>query len=285
MEFLNLFKIYFIISFYILYKISISLKNYEKVYITLTSWKARINKIYKTIEILLNNTVKPKKIILNLSIEEFPNKKLDLPKNIINLLKKYYNFEIFWVKKNNNVFKKLIPTLNRIKNDLIITVDDDVYYPKDMIENMLKCFKKIGSNNPVSFGSNRTDWNINGKIINSHYGAGSIVKYKFFKKKINEIYKYTTEDRINKGIKCFDDILYTYSALVNGYKYFRCKEYSIRNYVHNSPKLKNPFSKKIHILLKDYHNIIRKYIINKYNLTVEKLIEKIEKNENKIIQK
>ena len=145
---------------------------------------------------------------------------------------------------------------------------------------MLNCYKKLGSNNPVSFGNINSDWNISGKIIHSHYGAGSIVKYTFFNNKINEIYKYTTESRINKGLKCFDDLLYTYSALLNGYKYLRCKEYSVTNFVHNSPRLKNPFSenfgKKILFLLKDYHKVIKKYIFNKYNNTIEKIIEKIE---------
>ena len=60
----------------------------------------------------------------------------------------------------------------------------------------------------------------------------------------------------------------------------RCKEYSVTNFVHNSPRLKNPFSenfgKKILFLLKDYHKVIKKYIFNKYNNTIEKIIEKIE---------
>ena len=98
----------------------------EKFYITLTSWKGRINYIHKNIENLLNNAIKAKKVILNLAQEEFPSKNLELPKEILALLKKYNNFEIFWVKENNNVFKKLIPTLNRFKKDLIISLDDDI---------------------------------------------------------------------------------------------------------------------------------------------------------------
>ena len=119
----------------------------ENLIVTLTSWKGRINFISKNLERLLNNTIKPKKLILNLAIEEFPSQNLELPQEILKLLKKYKNFEIFWVDKNNNVFKKLIPTLNRFKNDLIITVDDDILYPYNLIENMLKCYKKYGGNN------------------------------------------------------------------------------------------------------------------------------------------
>ena len=255
----------------------------EKFYITLTSWKGRINFIHKNIENLLNNTIKAKKVILNLAQEEFPSKNLELPKEILSLLKKYNNFEIFWVKENNNVFKKLIPTLNRFKKDIIISLDDDIFYPNNTIENMLKCYNKSGKKNPISFGTKYSDWNINGKVINAHFGAGSLVKYEFFNNKINEIYLNTTVDRIKKGIKCADDALYTYAALVNGYKYIRCKDYCIDLNLYIKPSLKAAFSennsRNFSILLKDYHNIIRKYIMNKYNITIVNLIKKIEKNE------
>jgi hypothetical protein len=66
----------------------------------------------------------------------------------------------------------------------------------------------------------------------SHFGACSIVKYEFFKEKLNEMYKETTEELVNKNIKCFDDILYTYAALINGFQYLRIKNYSIKNYVY-----------------------------------------------------
>ena len=108
-------------------------------------------------------------------------------------------------------------TLNKLKNDIIITLDDDILYPSNTIENMLKCYNKLGKKNPVSFGTKSSDWNITGKVINSHYGRGSIVKYEYFNNKINEIYLKTTVDRINKCIKCHDDDLYTYAFLVNVY--------------------------------------------------------------------
>lgn len=44
-------------------------------------------------------------------------------------IKKYLFFEIYLVKENTSVFKKLMPSLHRFKEDLIITVDDDVLYP------------------------------------------------------------------------------------------------------------------------------------------------------------
>ena len=249
----------------------------EKVIVSITSWKKRINNAHKSIEILINNTYKPDKIILNLAVEEFPKKNLELPKSILKLLK-FNNFEIFWVYKNNNVFKKLIPTINRFKNDLIITTDDDIIYPFDLIENVIKNFIKFGSNKPMSFGNKYSDWIINKTRINSHFGPCTIVKYEFFQEKLNEMYKETTEELINKNIKCFDDILYTYAALINGFQYLRIKNYSIKYYQINS-KFQNyafseHFSPNIMNQMDDYHNLLRNYIFDKYNVTIDTLLKR-----------
>ena len=115
-------------------------------------------------------------MILNLAVEEFPKKESELPLKILSLLKKYKNFQIFWVKEDIKNFKKFMPTINRFKNDLIITLDDDILYPNNLFENMLKCYKLLGGNNPVSFGKQTSDWIIDGKYLYSHYGGGSVVK-------------------------------------------------------------------------------------------------------------
>ena len=284
MNLINLKKCFIFLNIIIIIILSftLNLDNKKNFYITLTSWKGRINFIHKNLENLLKNKMKPKKVILNLAKEEFPNKNLELPKEILMLLKKYKNFEIFWVNKNNNVFKKLIPTINRFKNDLIISLDDDILYPNNSIENMINCYNKLGKKNPISFGTNNSDWNINGKVIHSHYGAGSIVKYEYYNNKINELYINTTLNRINKGIKCPDDVLYTYAALINGYKYIRCKDFYIDSHLAAQQKLGKPFSeqntKNFFFSHNQYHKIIRRYIKKKYNITIENLIDNIEKN-------
>ena len=262
-------------DFKILKNVNDLIKIKEKVIVTMTSWKKRIENSNRALEILLKNTYIPNKVILNLAIEEFPKKYNELPKNVLNLLK-FQNFEIFWVEKNNKVFKKLIPTLNRFKNDLIITTDDDVLYPYDFIEKILKLYIKHGSNRPMSFGAKSSDWKVGRKIkINSHYGAGSIVKYEYFGEKLNELYNETTKDLINKGIQCFDDLLYTYAAILNGYKYLRVKEYNVKFYVLKSIPLKYSYSKNNKKNLNNYHYLIRNYIFNKYNKTFANIIKEL----------
>ena len=187
----------------------------------------------------------------------------------------------------------MIPTINRFKEDLIITVDDDVIYPNNMIEKVIMLYRKYGSKLPMSFRGRLSDWKFlkkkkNGKVfkkisIASHYGACSIVKYDFFKDKLIELYKQTTEPLIKKRIKCFDDFLYTYAALLNGYFYLRSREYSIRYYVNISPRLYAPFSKIKNKCKKwkKYHNYIQSYIKKKYHISVVNLIIYLRKK-NKI---
>ena len=265
----------------------------ERIILTMTSWKKRINHCKTTIELLLTNSLPPYKLILNLAEEEFPRKNLELPESLLSLLQ-YPNFEIFWVKENNKVFKKLIPTINRYKKDLIITVDDDVIYPNNLIEKVIYYFRKHGSKNPMSFGGKFSDWKFLKKKkssfkrvrIGTHYGACSIVKYDFFKEKINELYYKTTESKIKRGVKCFDDFLYTYAALLNGYFYIRNRQYSVRKYVNKSPKGKYGFSdfrrkKDKHQKWNIYHNIIKNYIRRVYKTSVADLIMALRKRKKR----
>lgn len=110
----------------------------SKIIVTMTSWKGRIDNVTRVLDTLAENTTKPNKIELNLSSEEFPEKEKELPESLVNWNK--LDFEIFWTIKNTKSFKKLIPAVIRHAKDdcVIITVDDDVLYPKDFIENFTK---------------------------------------------------------------------------------------------------------------------------------------------------
>jgi len=106
--------------------------------VSLTSWKKRITNTSRVIFSLLNQTVKPNKIILNLSYDEFINKEQDLPEDL--LLLRNEIFEINWVKENTNVFKKIIPTIQKFygQDYILFSCDDDWIYGKHYIEKMIK---------------------------------------------------------------------------------------------------------------------------------------------------
>lgn len=112
-------------------------KRNPKILISLTTFPPRINSVYKTISTLLEQTVKPDEVVLWLATEDFPDKKL--PENLTNL--QTFGLTIKWCD-NIKSYKKLIPALAEYPDDIIITVDDDYYYDKDLVKNLLEEHKK-----------------------------------------------------------------------------------------------------------------------------------------------
>ena len=53
--------------------------NNHRVVVTMTSWTKRVGNCVKVIQSVLDNTMKPDLVFLNLSLEEFPNRNKDLP--------------------------------------------------------------------------------------------------------------------------------------------------------------------------------------------------------------
>jgi mutator protein MutT len=111
-----------------------SMATKDKIIVSLTTYPDRIETVYLTIYSLLFQTIKPFKILLWLSKDEFANMENDLPDSLLRL--KEFGLEIRWVEDNLKSFKKLIYSLKEFPDDLIITVDDDVYYQPDCIERL-----------------------------------------------------------------------------------------------------------------------------------------------------
>ena len=107
----------------------------KDVIITLTSYGRRLNSTLPyTLFSLFRQSVMPSKIVLVLD---------DLDKdNLGNNLElfKSKGLEIIFDDRNLRSYKKLIPTIEKYPDEIIITVDDDVYYRRHFLENMLKSF-------------------------------------------------------------------------------------------------------------------------------------------------
>lgn len=112
----------------------------SRIIVSLTTYPARINSARQTIESILAGTKMPDKIVLYLAKPQFPNRKL--PKDLTDLAKKHPIFEIRWTGKDTKPYKKLIPALKDFPNDVIITIDDDIVYPRDQIATLLRCHRK-----------------------------------------------------------------------------------------------------------------------------------------------
>ena len=108
--------------------------NGEKAVISLTSWRARIDTVHKTIENLL--TMCPGfHVCLTLSLEEFPNGVFSLPRSLTDL-EKANKFEIIWVRKNYKAFKKVLFALLRYPQLPVISADDDCLYTENYAEKL-----------------------------------------------------------------------------------------------------------------------------------------------------
>lgn len=111
-------------------KLSYGLDHNSNVIVSITSFPARINTVWLTITTLLNQTVKPKKVVLWLAKEQFPNKDA-LPPKLLELEK--YGLTIEFCE-DLRPHKKYYFTLKKYPDADIITVDDDIFYPEDLIE-------------------------------------------------------------------------------------------------------------------------------------------------------
>jgi len=104
----------------------------EDIIVSLTSYGNRINEVYLAIESIMQGTVKPNRIILWLPEEM---KGISLP----SVLQRQRNrgLQIEYCQDVRS-YTKLIPTLKKYSDASIITIDDDVMYELDLVENLVR---------------------------------------------------------------------------------------------------------------------------------------------------
>ena len=118
----------------------------NEVIISLTSYGERIYDVCLAIESIMQGTMLPNRIVLWLSEEEFKGK--TLPLTLQNQMKR--GLEIRYTADIKS-FKKLIPSLKEFPESVIITIDDDVMYNYDFVENLVNSYRS----NPMVIHANR----------------------------------------------------------------------------------------------------------------------------------
>ena len=116
------------------YSVLKSLTKNQAIIVSLTSYPARINTVVHAIESIKNQTVSADKIILWLAEEQFPAGLESLPAQLRAAVDDC--FEIRWCQDLKS-HKKYYNVMLEYPDSLIITVDDDLRYPEDMIEKLL----------------------------------------------------------------------------------------------------------------------------------------------------
>lgn len=191
--------------------------------IAMTSWKKRIDNVKNIIDSILKNTILPDRIYLTLSSDEFPQKEKELPTDLVELFNSNETLILNWVKENTKSMKKVFPILQYLNDDdLIIDADDDILFPKDLIEKRINEFNRHKS--PITSVLNRYDHMLYGLKLS---GVASLVQKKMLKD-----WELFCNDEVIHTYE--DDHVYTILCFINGYFFQTAKHYPkyilLRNY-------------------------------------------------------
>jgi len=106
--------------------------------VSFTTIPSRIDKAIYVADSMLSQTTKPDKVLLYLAEDEFPDR--NLPAEYQNLIKR--GLEIDYVE-NLKPHKKYYFALRDYLDAAIITVDDDIIYPLDLVETLCDSYKRF----------------------------------------------------------------------------------------------------------------------------------------------
>ena len=112
----------------------------KQIIVSLTSFPVAFPFAVKAIQSILDGSVLPDKIVLYLTRQQFPSGKI--PSNIKALLSVTSIFEVRYCNEIIRSYTKLIPAMQDFPNEIIVTIDDDVRYHKNMLKCLLSRHKK-----------------------------------------------------------------------------------------------------------------------------------------------
>ena len=188
--------------------------------VTMTSWVKRIGNVKKVVESVMNNTMKPDRLYLNLSKTEFDG--IKLPNDLIEYFNSDDRLIINWVDgENTKSMKKVFPILKYLDDDdIIINIDDDALLPSVFIESRYNDFKI--KNSLITSCNNPKYHYVDKSLKIWSCGAGSL----FQKKMLNGYEKFIDSTLIHTY---HDDLCYSVLLWLNGYKFTPCSSYFMQN--------------------------------------------------------
>lgn len=113
----------------------------ERIIVSLTSFPAAIPYAVQAIRSVLKGSVLPDKVVLYLDTQKFPEG--ILPAELETLKKECSIFEVRFDDAEIRSYKKLIPALRDFPEDVIVTIDDDICYHKNMLRDLLRLHKQV----------------------------------------------------------------------------------------------------------------------------------------------
>ncbi|MCW8126791.1 glycosyltransferase [Microbulbifer halophilus] len=108
----------------------------HNIVVSLTSFDKRIDDVYLCIESLFQQSLKADAIVLWLSAKNFPDRSLP------EILRRQQErgLQVVFVEEDLGPYKKYFYAFDRFPDSLIITVDDDILYPPDMVDKLYRAW-------------------------------------------------------------------------------------------------------------------------------------------------
>lgn len=112
----------------------------EQVVVSMTSFPAAIHFAAPAIASILRGSVLPDKVVLYLTLSQFGD--TPLPDELLGLQRDNPRFEIRDYPRDIRSYRKLIPALRDFPEAVIVTVDDDTDYDRDMLASLLAMHRR-----------------------------------------------------------------------------------------------------------------------------------------------
>lgn len=244
----------------------------KNVIVSLTSFPDRISYIIPTLNTLLNQKYRPNMLILWLSKDQFAG--LSIPNELRKLER--FGLTIEFVDKDIKSYKKLIPALEKFPNDIIVTADDDLYYPNDwlstLIDSYIKYPNEIHSQLVTKIAKKGNDFDLSirnksdvGKSSFSFKllsGSGTLFPPNIFDSEIFDL------DFVMNNLSTSDDIWYWGNAIKNNVKIRWIKNnmkrlYFVEGIQEDTPCLWNVNDRNDRLFFKHLNLVIRKFDLAK----------------------
>lgn len=102
--------------------------------VSIASFPDRMPRIWLTIETLMRQTVQPERIVIRLARNQFPEGEKSLPRSLRRRLGREVTIE--WQAEDLRSYKKFFPAWPTKEGEVLMTADDDIYYPTRLIEKL-----------------------------------------------------------------------------------------------------------------------------------------------------
>lgn len=121
----------------------------EEIIVSFTSFPARIGNVWQVVECMKRQTIRPSKIILWLSSQQFPNED-SIPQSLKD--REDDIFVIRLVDGDIRSHKKYYYVSKEYSDSLVFLIDDDIYYPSYILEKSVEIYKNTPKSVICNYG-------------------------------------------------------------------------------------------------------------------------------------